>query len=111
MAMAKIADATFSGSTGKYDFEVYPWGTGFRNVGAVYIITSRVADATGKGMHTFIYIGQTGDLSERFDNHHKAKCFTKNGVTHVCVHLESNEKSRLAIERDLIAGHKTPCND
>jgi predicted GIY-YIG superfamily endonuclease len=108
--MAKTADATFSGSTGKYAFEVYPWGTGFKNIGAVYIITSRTVDATGKGTHTFIYIGHTGNLSERFDDHHKAQCFAKNGVTHICIHLDSNEQSRLAIERDLIAGNKTPCN-
>jgi predicted GIY-YIG superfamily endonuclease len=112
MAMAdKIADATFSGSTGKYAFEVYPLGTDFKNVGAVYIISRRSVDAQGKCTHTFIYIGQTGDLSERFDNHHKAKCFKNNKADCICVHFNSNEKSRLAVESDLIAGNSTPCND
>jgi hypothetical protein len=80
MAMAKLADAAFSGSTGKYDFEVYPLGADFKNVGAVYIISRRTVDAQGKGTHTFIYIGHTGDLSERFDDHHKAQCFKKNNA-------------------------------
>jgi hypothetical protein len=65
--MAKLADAAFSGSTGKYDFEVYPLGTDFKNVGAVYIISRRTVDPQGKGTHTFIYIGHTGNLSERFE--------------------------------------------
>jgi len=109
--MAKLADTTFSGSTGQYDFEVYPLGTDFKNVGAVYIISRRTVDVQGKGTHTFIYIGQTGDLSERFDNHHKAKCFKENNANCICVHLESNERSRRAIEGDLVARNPTPCND
>ncbi len=109
--MAKISDANFTGkSKNSYAFGVYEWGTEFKALGAIYVITKRTVDAGGQGSHTFIYIGQTGDLSERFDNHHKASCFTKNGVNCICVHLESNEKIRLAIESDLIDGNSTPCN-
>jgi hypothetical protein len=108
--MSKIADANFTGKSGKtYEFHVYEWGTDFKAVGAVYAITKRTVK-DGKGLHTFIYFGHTGDLSERFDDHHKASCFTKNGVNCICVLLESSEKTRLAIESDLIDGHDTPCN-
>ena len=108
--MSRIADAEFTGKSGSYSFGVYPWGTDFTAIGAVYVITKRTADADTKGTHHFIYLGQTADLSERFDNHHKASCFTKNGANCICIHLEGNEKTRLAIESDLIAGNDTPCN-
>jgi hypothetical protein len=108
--MGKIADATFTGASGKkYSFEVYPFGTTFTAVGAVYAFTVRTV-SKGKGTHSFVYIGQTGDLSERFENHHKAKCITKNNPTCICVHGDSNEKSRLDIEADLLAKNTTLCN-
>jgi hypothetical protein len=108
--MAKIADATFTGASGsKYTFGVYPFGTTFKAVGAVYTFTVRTV-ANGKGTHSFIYIGQTGDLSERLDDHHKAICIKRNNPNCICVHADSNEKSRLAIETDLIAGNQTLCN-
>jgi hypothetical protein len=109
--MGKIADATFTGRSKKnYDFAVYAWGTEFKALGAVYVITQRTV-TDNKGIHKVIYFGQTGDLSERFDNHHKASCFKKNGVNCICILLESNEKTRLAIESDLIDGNDTLCND
>lgn len=109
--MAKIADANFTGKSGQtYSFQVYAWGTGFKSLGAVYAITKRVV-TNGKGHHTFIYFGHTGDLSERFDDHHKDNCFTRNDVNCICILLESNEATRLAIETDLIRAHNTPCND
>ena len=87
-----------------YEFEVYPWGTAFNQVGAVYAVLQSRTDG-------LIYIGQTGDLTERFDNHHRAACFTRNGKTHIGVHVESSDLRRRAIEADLIAGYpNTPCN-
>lgn len=110
--MSVLATLAITGASGKqYDFEAYSWGTTFNPLGAVYVVTKRTVDANNKGYHTYIYIGQTGDLSERFDNHHKADCFSKNSANCICVHLQSSEKSRLAIESDLIANHSTPCND
>ena len=109
-AMEKLSTLAITGKSGKqYDFDVYPWGTEFNPLGAVYVITKRIVK-DGKGRHTYIYIGQTADLSERFDDHHKADCFSQNEANCICVHLQSNEKSRLAIESDLIDGHDTPCN-
>lgn len=105
--MSSLGTITFKGGSGRtYDFSIYRWGQEFNSVGAVYAITR----ASGQS-HSVLYIGQTGDLSERFDNHHKAGCFARNGVTHICVRPESSEVTRLAIERDLLAGYTTTCND
>jgi hypothetical protein len=98
---------TMEGRSGaKYQFQVFPWGTDFKPLGAVYSVLKHRTD----GRYDVIYIGQTGDLSERFDDHHQAACFTRNGKTHIGVHLESSEQRRLAIEQDLIANYNPPCN-
>ena len=109
--MSKLAVADFMGKSGTtYQFEVHAWGSEFEAAGGVYAITKR-AVTNGKGSHIFIYFGQTGDLSERFEDHAKASCFIKNGVNCICVHFESDEKTRLAIESDFLEGYGTPCND
>ncbi len=110
--MSKYGDITFRGQTGRgYEFEAYPWNTTFNEVGAVYVITKRSAKPEGGGTHTRIYIGQTSDLSERFDNHHKISCFERHDANCICVHVDNKKGSRLTEEADLIAASSTPCND
>lgn len=109
--MAKIEDVTFTGASGRrYQFGAYPWGADFKELGAVYVVTRRSAGVLGGSSYAPLYIGQTSDLSERFDNHHKASCFVRNGVNSICVYVEGAESTRLGIERDLLGSHQTPCN-
>jgi len=106
--MAAEGKVTATGATGtQYEFEVYPWGTAFNSIGGVYLVLKKQLSGT----YDLLYIGQTGDLSERFDNHHKAPCFTRNGKTHIAIKVESSEQRRLSIEADLIRKNKTSCND
>jgi len=104
--MAAEDRVTVAGQSGtKYDFEVYPWGTSFSPVGGLYLVLKKqIAN------YNILYIGQTGDLSERFDYHHQAPCFNRNGKTHIAVRGEGTEQRRLAIETDLIRNYKTSCN-
>ena len=111
MAEPTPATLELTGASGrKYAFLVYPWGTTFKQLGGVYAVTRAVPNQTGRETHSIIYVGQTGDLSERFDDHHKAACFSKHSANCICVHVESSEKTRLAIEADLIAAYNPPCN-
>ena len=71
----------------------------------------RTPKAGGGGSHQFIYVGQTGDLSNRPLNHHKKGCFDRHGANSLLIHVEANERSRLTIERDLIELLDPPCND
>ena len=58
----------WSGLSGRqYEYRIYPLGTNFKAVPGNYIF----AKETAQGRHSPIYIGETADLSERFDNHHK----------------------------------------
>ena len=109
--MAKIADAMFQGKTGTHSFEVYPINANFNPVAAVYIFTKRTVDASGKGSHEFIYIGQTDSLADRIPNHDKRPCVRRNGANCICVHRDNNERSRLNKETDLRAASNTLCND
>ena len=110
--MAELGTLTLTGQSGnKYKFTVYSWGTGFQSFGAIYYISKRTEKPDGTGTHSEIYIGQTGDMSERFDNHHKASCFRQHGVNAISAHGDENENSRLRKEEDLIDALHPPCND
>lgn len=109
--MAKIGILTLTGASGKkYKFNVYPYDTDFKSIGGVYYISKRTEKNDGSGTHSKIYIGQTGDLSERFDNHHKEICFQKHGANCKSIHAEASEEKRLEIEEDLINALRPPCN-
>lgn len=109
--MSKIADAEFKGKTGIYSFQVYPLETTFNSVGAVYIFTKRTVDASGKGTHKLIYIGQTDSLADRIPSHEKWPCIQRNNANCICIHRDDNATSRLSKEADLLAAEKPPCNE
>lgn len=80
----------------------------FDTVPANYIFTKE----TETGTHKPIYIGETEDISERFDYHHKIDCIRRNGATHIHAHKSSNDKeTRCLEESDLIDKWKPICND
>lgn len=109
--MPKLGDLTLKGMSGAaYVFEVYPFDTDFRTVPAVYAVTRRSPKLGGGFEHDIIYIGQTGNLPERFEGHHNAACFRKHQANCICVHQDSIEIRRLAKERDLLQTYSPPCN-
>jgi len=111
MTTTTPATLELTGASGrKYAFLVYPWGTTFKPIGCLYAVTRAMSNQAGGQTHAIVYVGQTGDLSERFDDHHKTDCFSRRSANCICVHVESNEESRLAIEADLIAAYNPPCN-
>lgn len=112
VTLAKINDATFTGQSGtKYSFNVYPMDQAFKAVGGVYAVTRRYKNSNGGYSHEIIYVGETGDLSTRFNDHHKADCFTRHKANAICTHRDDDEDSRLSKEGDLIKKHNPPCND
>ncbi|HVT84082.1 MAG TPA: hypothetical protein VHD35_02725 [Chitinophagaceae bacterium] len=90
-----------------YVFTLYNGIPELGKAGGLYIFTK--ADTNGN--HTRIYLGRTGDLSVRFDDHHKAECIKKNGATHFGVCLMSEEKERVNAEADLLAALNFTCNE
>ena len=104
--MSKETTVILKGASGKtYNFDVFPWGTPFKPLGAIYTVLKKIPP----NFHIH-YVGETGDLSSRFDNHHKQPCFDRNGKTHIAVHLESSESVRLSKEADLVGNYNPGCN-
>jgi hypothetical protein len=69
------------------------------------------AKQTKPHVWTPIYIGQTSNLNERQQGHHKKDCLDAHGATHVHIYFNSGGESvRLAIEADLIEKWQPPCN-
>ena len=94
-----------SGTT--YPLTLYPWGTPFQRFGAVYLVLRQLENSN----YRILYVGETADMGERFDDHHKEPCFRRNGRSHIGVLSEEPPKPRrLAIEQDLITAYGTPCN-
>ena len=109
--MAKHGNITFTGkSTTEYIFTIYSFDASFKAVGAVYFITNRHKDNNDGHSHTTIYVGETEDLSTRFDNHHKQVCFNKYNANCICTLAIGSESRRLKIEKDLIDNYNPPCN-
>ncbi len=100
----------WKGASGKeYKYWIYDIGyDGFDAVPANYIFTKETTPNT----HRAIYIGETKDISERFDDHHKMPCITRNGATHIHAHKSSSSKEiRCEEEKDLIDNWNPVCND
>jgi predicted GIY-YIG superfamily endonuclease len=109
--MAELGTVVFTGKSGqKYTFTAYPISQTFMAFGAVYFITNRYLNTDNTYWFRHIYIGMTGDMSKRFDDHHKQACFTRNQANSICVYTAANEASRRAIETDLIQQYSPPCN-
>ena len=98
---------TFTGSSFQtYVFEKHPIGAPFPPLGACYVFIQQMFPQSP------IYIGETGDLSDRFENHHKLPCIRSEGATHICIYVTGMERldNRQAVESDLLGRYNPPCN-
>jgi hypothetical protein len=94
-----------SGAT--YTHWVYPLGTPLNAQPGNYCFARHL----GQGRWEPLYFGQTGDLSERFDYHHKMGCAKRNGATHIHAHVNNGgEQARLREEADLVNRYRPTCN-
>ena len=107
--MANGETINWEGKSGKkYRYWIHPIGASFEKVPGNYVFAKK----TTPNIYTPIYIGETGDLSERFDNHHKMPCIEKNGATHITEHTSSTSTTvRRAEELDLKHFFYPVCND
>lgn len=63
------------------------------------------------GRREAIYIGETGNLSNRLAYHNEEACARRYGATHIHAHQSSEDRNvRMSEESDLIAAYSPPCN-
>jgi len=98
----------WAGKTGQtYLYYIYPIGSSLKQVPGNYIF----AKQTQPGRWTPIYAGETGDLSERFDHHHKMACILQRGATHIHAHASSSDVAKRRLEeKDITDRWNPPCN-
>ncbi len=106
--MGKVADIDWEGISGrKYRYHIYPISDSHGAVPANYVFAKKVS-----GGYTPVYVGETGNISDRFDSHHKMPCIKRHGATHLTTHESSNDvKVRRLEEQDIIKKQNPPCND
>lgn len=108
---------TLTGSSGtEYTFHLWSFDDfndikgSFRGCG-LYLFTKRYL-TEGVYRHKYLYIGETGDYSTRYDNHHKEKDlreFDSNCIGFLSMQ-NSSEDERKEIEKDILSAYNLPCN-
>ncbi len=103
-----VKQIVWTGASGvQYKYWIYPLSTTFKASPGNYAFSKE----TKPGYWSPLYFGQTKDLSERFDNHHKLDFAIRCGATHIHVHVNnSGESMRLNEESDLIKKWNPHCN-
>ena len=107
--MTEAPTILWEGQSGeKYKYYIYRLDATHNAVPANYIFAKETRPSFWKP----IYIGETEDISERFDYHHKIDCIRREGATPIYTHKSSEDKKvRCAEESDLVSKCKPPCND
>ena len=97
----------FGKSGDPYAFKVFNWPETFFPSSGIYIFCK----FRQKGQWEPIYVGETVNISTRFDDHHKMNCIQRYGATHIHIlgPIEV-EPQRRTIEEDLILNYGPPCN-
>ncbi len=107
--MADTPTIDWAGKSGKtYRHWIFPLPPNFKAEEGNYVFAKETAPNNGKWLP--IYIGQTENLNERFDDHHAMPCIKRNGATHIHAHANKSKQTRLDEEAGLIAEWNPPCN-
>ncbi len=107
--MADEPTIDWPGKSGNaYHYWIYPLPPAFEADPGNYVF----ARETKPARWIPIYVGETGDLSERFDDHHAMPCIKRNNATHIHVHAHTaGKEARQDEEADIIARWNPPCHD
>lgn len=93
-----------SGSS--YKFGVYSRNNRWNPVAGVYLVLKK----GNAGRYAPVYVGETDNLGDRFQCHHKQPCFDHHGWTHLGFLKEIDVRRRLVIERDILKNFPWVCN-
>jgi len=129
--MVVFESATLTGKSGAtYSFLVVPFGTPLSAAGVVYALlrdqeqqfgTGRslfalpIRSSVGRRQWTVLYVGQTENLSQRFERYEMDDDLARINASHIAVIGEPSAEHRTVIERDLIRRYvalprqSTPC--
>ena len=109
---------TLDGASGKqYIFDLFTFDDfselkdAFHALPAIYVFTRRSLGVDGY-THDLAYLGETENLSERFNNHHKEVCIVAHHANCIGLYgVSSNVEDLRQIEADILATYDFPCNE
>ena len=106
--MGDLGIHVWTGQSGhKYRYAFYMYGTMFGPGPANFMF----ARESRGGQYQALYVGQTQDLSEPFDDPVAVECLRQGRVTHIHIrHSDAREELRRAERSDLISAFGPPCN-
>ena len=109
--MPKLGSLELTGASGRaYAFAVYPRADAFKPLGAVFFLAKRIPFAEGEAEYTWIFVGESADISRRpFDPAHKP-CVDRHEANCVCLLMEDDAQARAAVVADLRRAYAPPCN-
>jgi len=104
----KKLTVVWTGLSGKdYKYWISDFNTDREQMPANYVFIKE----TQGGSYIPIFIGQTNDISEPFQNHPRWTDIISAGATSICIHKTSpNDRVRKAEESDLINNYKPLLN-
>jgi hypothetical protein len=84
--MPKLGTVALIGASGKrYEFSVYLREDAFKPLGAVYFLAKRIPFAEGEAEYTWIYVGESGDISQRPLSPKHKPCIDANEANSLCL--------------------------
>src|SRR5438477_5083085 len=109
--MPKLGTVALIGASEKrYEFSVYLREDAFKPLGAVYFLAKRIPFAEGEAEYTWIYVGESPDISKRPFNAAQKPCIDQHEANSVCLHLLDDAQARALAVRDLGRTFAPPCN-
>lgn len=107
--MASEGTHNWSGKSGQeYVYRIYKLPPRLKTLPGNYIF----AKQTSVGGWVAVYVGETDNLRERFDQHDALPCIRQHEATHLHAHAtEGDETARRSEVDDLVAIWQPPCND
>lgn len=109
---------TLTGASGKqYEFQLFSFDDYeeikryFNEVPALYIFVRLTADKLR--YEEVIYLGETGNVHTRYDNHHRENCIKSRNANCIGFYQEEGfgiEANRKAAEKDLLDANIFHCN-
>jgi hypothetical protein len=98
----------WTGQSGKkYRYSAFMFGTHFGPGAGNFIFAREIK----RGLYFPVYVGQTADLSEAFNDQFVLQCVTQSRASHIHVRFAQEDvAARIAECEDLIAHLSPPCN-
>src|SRR5712691_9898995 len=109
--MPKLGTVALIGVSGRrYEFAVYLREDAFKPLGAVYFLAKRIPFAEAEAEYTWIYVGESADISQRPLAGKHMHGIDANEANCLCLHLEDGAQNRTAAMADLAGAYDPPRN-